>query len=158
MNQQLDTMFSEAEGRYLDSTEEARLMVYASSVPTRLECMRAVQAAESAIVEDAIADVWQKHPHFESRHAMAREKARRDMTLVLRYSALAMVRDDETLLSERLLYWLATILNANNMGPVIDTAYRSLALRSESHLAAPHLALMAPYLRLAHSVLTSASR
>jgi hypothetical protein len=158
MNTQLDTMFSEAEGRYLESSEEARLVAYAASVPSRLEAMRAVQAAETRIIDETLEEVWARHPAFESRHAMAREKARRDMTLVLRYAAMAMLRDDEEMFKERLLYWLVTILNANNMGAVIDTAYRALARRAETHLATQHMEWMAPYLRLAHTILTSSGR
>lgn len=158
MNTQLDSMLSDAEGRYLEVGEESRLLAYSMSVPHRIEAMKAVQANESKIIDETLEEIWARHPQFDSRHAMAREKARRDITLVLRYAALAMVRDDQTMFSERLLYWLTTILNAHNMGPVIDTAYRALARRSEAHLATQHLELMAPYLRMAHTILTSAGR
>lgn len=158
MNTQLDTMFAEAEGRYLQGAEERALLDYADSVARRVEAMRAVEKAESKIVEETLTAVWSRHPDFEHKHAQARDRGRRDITLVLRYATLAMVRNDETVLSERLLYWLATILAANNMAAVVDTCYRTLALRTEANLSPEHTALMAPYLRLAHTILTQSPR
>jgi hypothetical protein len=158
MNTRLETIFSDAEGRYLQGAEERALLDYAESVPSRLAATKAVEAAEDTIIDETLAEIWSRHPDFEHKHPAAKDRARRDITLVLRYAALAMLRNDETLLTERLLYWLATILAAQNMTTVVDTAYRTLALRTEANIAPEHTARMAPYLKLAHGILTQSVR
>lgn len=158
MNNQLETMLTEAEGRYLSSAEEAKLTVYMDSLPRRMAAMRAVEAAESKIIAKTLADLLGAHPEYKERYKMFGKKARRDIVLVLRYCALAMVRDDESVLAERLLYWLQTIFTAFNFGPALDTAYRALARHAEEELAAEHVELLAPYLRLAHQIITQPPR
>jgi hypothetical protein len=154
MNSRFETMFAEAEGRYLNPDEVARMTSYTESLGARLSAMKAIEAVEAKIIDEVIDEVWRKHADFERRHVDARDKARRDITLALRYCALAMVRDDETFLTDKLLYWMRTILQAFHFGKVIDTTYRSLIERSSAHLDPRHFRLVEPYLRLTHQVLT----
>ena len=154
MNSRFESMFADAEGRYLAADEIQRMTSYTETLGARLAAMKAVEAAEDKIVEEVIDEVWKKHADFERRHVEARAKAKRDITLALRYCALAMVRDDDTFLTDKLLYWMRTILQAFHFGPVIDTTYKALLLRSQAHLDARHFRLMEPYLKLTHQILT----
>lgn len=158
MNSQLETMLTEAEGRYLSTGEEAKLTVYMDSLPRRMAAMRAVEAAEGELISRTLNDLYGAHPDYKDRYQSFSKKAERDITLVLRYCTLAMVRDDETMLAERLLYWLNTIFTAFNFGAALDTAYRALARHTEAVLPAEHVELLAPYLRLAHQIITQPAR
>lgn len=158
MNTQIESLFSSAEGRYLALEEERQIIDYTRTLDARLATMRAVQAAETSIVEGCLNDIWSQHPDMQSAPPVVREKARRDMTLVLRYAALAMVRDDPKMLEERLLYWLATILNSFGLMPVVDTGYRAMGRRVEAVLRPEQGALISPYLRQVHQTLTQSPR
>ena len=50
MNPQIDKMFSEAEGRYLEPVEQAALIEFANSLDLRLAAMREIQEKEAAII------------------------------------------------------------------------------------------------------------
>lgn len=154
MNKEMTAMFSEAEGRYLEGEEAQKLLQFASSLNARLETMEAVQAAEDRIVGETIEEVWSAHPGFERKHDKAGARCTRDVTLVLRYCAMAMVRQDMKFLRDKLLYWLRTILQSFHFGEVIDTTYRMLPRRVEHHLTPGQVKLLAPYLKEAHRVLT----
>lgn len=154
MNTRFESMFADAEGRYLSQDEIQRVTTYTESIGARLAAMKAVEAVEAKIIEEVIEEVWKKHADFERRHVDAREKAKRDITLALRYCALAMVRDDDSFLTDKLLYWMRTILQAFHFGQVIDTTYRALIVRTQAHVDARHFRLIEPYLKLTHQILT----
>ena len=155
MNSQIKAMFSDAEGRYLEDQEIGQLTDYMASLEARLAAMRAVEQAEAKIVEETLDVVWETHPDFASKYYEARKNCTRDVSLALRYCALAMVRDDIDMLREKLLYWLRTILNAFEFGQALDTTYRALARRVEANLDPQSVRLLAPYLRETHQILTS---
>lgn len=154
MNTRFDQMFTQAEGRYLSAEEIGRLKSYAASVEARLQAMAAIEQAEARIVSETLDEVWRQHPDFAQRHHMSREKCTRDVTLVLRYCTLAMVQDDETFLTDKLLHWMRTILHAFKFDGSIDTTYRALPRRAEANLDPRHIRLLEPYLRLTHQILT----
>jgi len=154
MNTQFESMFSEAEGRYLLAGETRKLDNYAKSLENRIAAMQALEQAESKILEETNSALFRAMPELESNHFEAVSKSERDMRLVLRYCALAMVRDDQGYLEEKLLHWLRTILHAFKFPRALDIAYRTLAERTEAHLEPQHAALVVPYIRLTHSVLT----
>ena len=157
MNTEIKSIFSEAEGRYLEDQEAAVLNRYASTLSGRLEAMEAVRSKEKAIVEETVEAVWRKHPEVETKWSNARQTTIRDITLVLRYCTMAMVRDDMEFLRDKLLYWMRSILQAFQMGPILDTAYRALPRRVEAHLSPGYVKLLAPYLKETHRILTKES-
>lgn len=157
MNTQLQSIFSDAEGRYLQNEEIRALAAYTSTLKERVETMQLLEKKEAAIVKETLDIVFEKHPDLTSRYFRTRENCTRDVTLVLRFCAMAMVRDDVDYLKEKLLYWLRTILQAFEFGAILDSTYRTLAIRVEAHLSASQARLMAPYLRATHEVLTAES-
>lgn len=154
MNQAIMTMFSDAEGRYLASEEIDQISDYVASLDRRIAAMQAVQAAEQRILDDALERTFQQLPKTKSYGGEFRDKASRDVGLVLRYCTMAMVRDDEKLLKDKLLYWLRTILQSFFSRKYMDVTYRELASSCERHLDQAHVQLLAPYLKLTHEILT----
>ena len=154
MNHTLENMLIEAEGRYLSPEESRQLLKYAASLELRLAAMTALEKIEPKIVDEVLAIVWQRHPEFERAHHQAKERCRRDVTLVLRYCAQAMLREDEQFLQDKMLHWLHTILHSFHFGKVIETTYRALPQRVEANLSAQYHQLLAPYLTLTMETLT----
>lgn len=154
MNAEFNKMFSQAEGRYLEPTEQAALIDYATSLEARLAAMRAIQEHEGAIVDACVSAMLEEQPEMYERHMNVREKATRDMTLVLRCCAMAMVRDSEDYLEQRMLPWFRTIINAFDMLSAVERSYRELLGQAEAHLDADHFNLIAPYLKLTHDKLS----
>lgn len=155
MNATLEQIFSEAEGRYLNDKEVKQLNLYVDSFARRVQAMQEAERVEPRWVQDVITNVWRTHPEFEQKHGYAREKCSRDVTYVLRYCVLAMLRNDTQMLTDKLLYWLRTILQSFEFSEVIDTTYRGLIDYGKEHLSRDSYRLLAPYLGLTHKILTS---
>ena len=148
MNPQIDKMFSEAEGRYLEPVEQAALIEFANSLDLRLAAMREIQEKEAALIAACVDAMLEDDPGLHERHVEVRGKSIRDMTLVLRCCAAAMVRDSDTYLQQRLLPWFRTVLTAFEMQQVVQTAYVGLHERCGQELDPNHFALLSPFLEL----------
>lgn len=155
MNAEIERMFSDAEGRYLEPTEQSSFTQYALSVDKRLKAMRALEEKEAEIIESSLDALWQEMPDFKTRHPHAREKAVRDMTLVYRYAALAMVRNDETFLTQKLSVWFRTLVQAFDMSQALQFVYARLIDETQSRLSADDFELIAPYLKSVHHTLSN---
>ena len=155
MNRNIETMFEHARGRYLQTEECDRLIAYASTLEDRLEAMHELEEAEEAIITGAVRELMETHSKLVARHEHFEEKTIRDMALVMRHCTIAMVRDDEQLLTDQLLYWLRTILQSFFSRKVLGDGYRMLAQHAGRHLSQTTRELIMPYLRLTHEVLTS---
>lgn len=154
MNTQIRGMLSDAEGRYLEPTEQSMLKEFAESLDTRLEVMRAIQAKEGSMIEAAVEEVLEHHADAVEHHEDFEDKMRRDMTLVLRYCTMAMVREDESFLEEKLLHWFRTIIEAYEMTEYADTAYGTLLEAAADELDEDHYQVVRPYLETSHEILS----
>lgn len=153
MNGDIRGMLSDAEGRYLEPTEQSMLKEFAESLDTRLETMRAIQAKEGEMVEPAVQAVIEHHPEAAERLDQLEDKTRRDVTLVLRYCTMAMVRDDMSFLEDKLLHWFRTIIQAYEMTDFADTAYSKLLATADNGLEDEHYKIIRPYLETSHGIL-----
>lgn len=154
MNSDIRETLSDAEGRYLEPEEQTMLMEYADSLEQRLIIMRDVQATESEIVDSVVETVMEQHPEAVERHQKLRDKTARDVSMVLRYCVLAMVKDDPEYLEDQVLHWFRkVVVEAFEMDEYIDTAYSTLIDEVDRHLEADDFQILAPYLRMTHSIL-----
>lgn len=154
MNSDIREMLSDAEGRYLEPEEQTVLMEYANSLEQRLIIMRDVQATENEIVESVVETVVDKHPEAIERHQQMRDKTARDVAMVLRYCVLAMVKDDPEYLEDQVLHWFRNVVvEAFEMTDYVDTAYATLIDEVERRLEPDDFQMLAPYLRMTHSIL-----
>ena len=94
MNRQILDMLHTAEGRYLSQAEQVTLRDFASGVDGRLLAMTEISGKESAIIERTVREVFRAYPDLEKKYKNAKQTCVRDETMVLRYSTLAMVRND----------------------------------------------------------------
>ena len=122
----------------------SRLAAGASSLDARLE------AAEGAAVRFVIDALKRDYPEYALHQPNAWAKGFRDVQLMLRHNASAMVRDDAEWLEHDFLAWLKTILQAYSFHSpkfVRDT-YVLLKEACRRELPAEAFALMTPYLDL----------
>jgi hypothetical protein len=154
MNNHIEQLLSDAEGRYLEPTEQSALIEFASGLDHRLAVMRALQQHEADIIEATMQALWKEHPEMKVKHPHAYKKGVRDMTLVLRYAAMAMVRECHDYFEQKVLHWFKTILVAFDMTDPIRFAYSELIRQTERRLSAAHFETIAPYLRQARDILS----
>lgn len=98
LNYKLDKAILNADGRYLDSQEIYPLESYIQSYTTRLRAYQHLQEHGEKLVILAIRELTQVDPELIQQH---RPPCKYDMTKVLRYMALSILRDNELLFKEK---------------------------------------------------------
>ena len=155
MNRQLQEMFTSAEGRYLTAAEQGLLRDYAQSVDARLTAMSEVSSKETTIVEQTVKEILRAYPDVEKKYKNAMATCIRDETLVLRYTTLAMVRNDPQFLNDSLLTWLATILKGVGFTPhFIEDTYKTMAMVAGRELSPATAKLLHPFVLQCAAVLS----
>lgn len=153
MNQEIEAMLCDAEGRYLEATEQSLLIDYANSLEDRLRTMRALQQHEATIVEATMEALFKEFPEMKTNHVDAHKKGLRDLTLVLRYNSMAMVRDSMEFLEQKLLHWFRTIIEAFDMSKPLVYAYDQLEAQTQHLLSEEDFEFIAPYLARTKTIL-----
>ncbi|MBL9008307.1 MAG: hypothetical protein JNJ46_28865 [Myxococcales bacterium] len=155
MNRQIQDMFGSAEGRYLTAAEQSLLREYAQGLDARLSAMAEISAKESTIVEQTVKEIFRAYPDVEKKYKNAMQTCIRDETLVLRYTAMAMLRNDPQFLSDSLLTWLATILKGVGFAPhFIEDTYKTMALVAGRELSPATAKLLHPFVMQCAAVLS----
>lgn len=148
MNQQIMEILNASEGRYLTKPEQAHIRDYVSQVNARLAAMDELQAKESTIVEQTMRQIIAAYPDYLQQHLEARSKGSRDLGLVLRHIAQAVLRNDPAWLDSGLLIWLATILSGVGFTPgFLADSYRCLESVATSELSPASAELVRPFLK-----------
>jgi hypothetical protein len=148
-------MWSAADGRYLDGAEQALLRDFAQGLDDRLKAMTEVAAKETVIVEKTVREILHAYPDVEKKYKTAVASSTRDITLVLRYATLAMVRSDPQYLNDSVLTWMATILKGLGMAPAfVEDTYKTLNLAATKELSPSAAKLLQPFLTQCTAVLS----
>lgn len=149
MNQELEKILRDAEGRYFDEGETAGLIGYADTLLARLDTLQAVERAETAILDDVVAAVMGQHPDMPKAHgADVDKRVRRDQMMVLRYAAFGMVLQDPQFVYDKLACWLRSIMYALCDVRQVVAGYEALVQALHTHLTAEDAALMERYVRV----------
>ena len=147
MNRQLIEMLNTAEGRYLNTAEQAAMREFVIGLEPRLTAMAEISTKESTIVERTVKDVFAAYPDIEKKYKEAYKSCVRDETLVLRYCTMAMLRNDPQYLQDTLLTWMRTILKGVGFTPqFIEDTYKTLERAASRELSAAAAELIRPYL------------
>jgi hypothetical protein len=150
MHPQLESVFDEAENRYLTSEELGILTQYVDSLPDRLATYRTIRDQELDIMQ-IVAN--QLEVELSQEQTVTLERSIRNALLVLRYCAMGMLMDDEAFVKERLQGWLTEITKAYNMQTVDLVLYRLLNESLSQTLTSAQNELIQPFLELAREVL-----
>lgn len=143
LNHALEKRVLEADGRYLDTQELHPLEQYSQSYSTRLDSYQQLRDKSNALILSALRKLAQVHPELIQKHG---QRCKYDMTEVLRYIALSILRDDEVFFKEQVMAWLDTILLAHKKNTHCATAYRYLQEAVNSSLSPASSSLVCSYL------------
>lgn len=143
LNHSLEKNILEADGRYLSSQELNPLEQYLQSYKVRVETYQQLRDHSDKLVLQALRKLAQAYPEIIQQHG---QRCKYDMTEVLRYMAVSILRDDEVFFKEQMMSWLDTILLAHRKTSHCTIAYRALQEAVASSLSPASASLVRPYL------------
>lgn len=152
LNHTLEENIRQADGTYLDAQALRPLEHYLQSYTTRLETYQNLRDHSREFVLQTLRRLAQAHPDLIQKHG---QRCQYDMTEVLRYIALSILRDDEVFFKEQMMSWLDTILLAYKRNAHCVTAYRYLQEIINTSLPPSNSSLIRPYLDSVTLVLDS---
>lgn len=145
LNHTLNKHILEADGCYLGAQELYLLEQYVQSYAARLDTYQKLHEHGEKLVLLALRKLAQDYPDVIRQHGA---RCKYDMTEVLRYIALSVLRDDESFFKEHMMVWLDTILLAYKRNSHCGVAYRHLQDAIAANFSAPDANLIRPYLDL----------
>lgn len=154
MHPSLESIFDEAENRYLKPDELGQISQYVESLPERLECYRKLRDNELEVMQLVANELLAE---LSQENVDALERCIKNSLLTLRYCAMGMLINDEGLLRERLLGWLSE-LNKVYATTHIDTVLFRLMDQHLGRILTPkQMSLLEPMLNLVQQELLNTS-
>ncbi|MGB5637018.1 MAG: allophycocyanin [Waterburya sp.] len=155
MLKQLARLSVEADGRYATDQELQFLKNYLQSVDQRIISYEKIRDAEEKILHRLEAEKRMLDKNlFQMGSRDITQICRRDMTMMLRCSAAAMLVDDLDCLREGLLLWYQTIVQAFSYQGYAKINYKILQEVVKMYLDPEEVELIMPALQLNHSLLS----
>ena len=102
MNRTLDEKISSVDRVYLTDTDLVNLERFANSFSVRVRTYNLLRDLADEITVRSLKQLAQKHL----------QRCKYDMSNMIRYTSLAVLRDDELFFRETLMDWLANIINS----------------------------------------------
>jgi hypothetical protein len=152
MHPQIESMFDVAEARYLKPEELTCLNQYVDSLPERLTLYRYLRDHEIEIMQQVADGV---EAQFPQEKQTTLERCLKNAILILRYSAMSMLLNDETFMHGRLINWLEGTAKAYQTEAIDKVLYQTLNQRLNQALSSAQVQLLKPHLQLAEGVLVS---
>ena len=150
MHPQIESIFDEAENRYLNADELEVLTQYVDSLPHRLETYRQVRDQELAIMQQVADNLQVVLPKAKTSSV---ERSIKNALLVLRYCAMAMLLNDESFVKEHLLTWLKGIVSNSDTREIDVTLYQLLEQQLVQTLGDQQMTHLRPLIEMAKNVL-----
>lgn len=141
---------TQMDGRYATDSELHLAGKYVESYTLRLSAYCKIQAAETQIVQQVQTRIRQIDPNILVYDRVDVSKTcERDLLYVLRYSAIALLTNSTTLLEERVLLWLQTIMRSfKDHQRRCDLTYQVMQEVITQYLTPAEAALFSPILEL----------
>jgi hypothetical protein len=117
MNNRIKSLILGSDSRYLTAEEHEEVKSYLHAFEERMDVASLVEDAEDTAVRFCIDNTRKRYPNFDKYHDKAWAKAFRDVQLTTRFMTQAMLIDEISVLEEKLLFWLRTILAGLNFTP-----------------------------------------
>ena len=147
----LENVLDRADGSYIKPEDLLTLDRSIASWQQRRKTYDLIQAKENIILEQVMQQIQSTAPNMTPEGV---NKCNRDMALVLRYCATAMLLQDEELLKDRLLYWMQNIMVALQKQRLNNLLYQTLQKSVQENLPTENANLLLPYLAIAHQWLS----
>ncbi|NMF60600.1 globin family protein [Pseudanabaena yagii] len=146
----IQELINQAQDRYLASDELGLMESYVSSLPDRLKLYKLIRDREIDILQSVADQVPSELPNVTVEDL---ELGIKNLVLVLRYSSMAMLLNDENFLKERLLSWLEGIMSMRDLRRLNDTLYKLLNQTLRQQFSPSQLALLQPLITAAQVTL-----
>lgn len=117
MNNRIRKLILQSDSRYLSAEEKGDIATYMQDFQKRMDVTGLIEEAEDSAVRFCIDNTRKRYPNFDKYHDKAWAKAFRDVQLTTRFATQAMMLGEISLLEDKLLYWLKTILAGLNFTP-----------------------------------------
>ena len=150
---QLSKLSLDADGRYASDSELQFMENYLNSTELRISAYEKIRDNEEQIIED-----WEternnmKEPFFENGGEYVKSMSHRDITIILRCSATAMLINDLDKLRDGMLIWFQTVFRACGMNECSTNIYRILQEIVPRYLSPEETQLILPTLQLNQTV------
>ncbi|HBC40424.1 MAG TPA: hypothetical protein DCZ88_00585 [Pseudanabaena sp.] len=146
----IQELIDQAQDRYLASDELGLIESYVISLPDRLNLYKLIRDREIDILQSVADQVPMELPNVTLEDL---ELGIKNLVLVLRYSSMAMLLNDENFLKERLLNWLEGIMSMRDLRWLNDTLYKLLNQILKQQFSPSQLALIQPLITTAQVTL-----
>lgn len=153
MNRTLDEKIAVIDRVYLNDSDIYNLERFASGFSLRVKTYNLLRDRADEITIRALQLLAQQYPELVQKQL---QRCKYDMSNMIRYASLAVLRDDELFFREALMDWLANIINSYQIAKECSTAYRLLQTVIDERLPAECATLVKPYSDMAVSSLLNA--
>lgn len=150
MMPKIQELINQAQDRYLASDELGLMEGYISSLPDRLKLYKQIRDREIDILQSVADQVPTELPNVTDEEL---ESGIKNLILVLRYSSMAMLLNDENFLKQRLLNWLEGIMSMRDMRRLNETLYKLLNQGLKKQFSSTQLTLIQPLITAAQVTL-----
>lgn len=150
MHPQIDSIFDEAENRYLKPDELKVVSQYVESLPDRLMAYRLLRDRELEIMQ-WVADQLQSEFPQEKQETL--ERSLKNAMLMLRYCAMAMLLNDETFVKERFLSWISDTIKVYHSEAIDTKLYQLMNQQLTQTLGPKAMNLLNPMLTVTQAAL-----
>ncbi|MDJ1183734.1 hypothetical protein [Roseofilum casamattae] len=152
LNRDLETKLIEADGRYLTGQELYPLEQYFQSYKIRLETYEMLSSHSEKLAIETLRQAAREYPELIRQHGA---RCKYDMTAVVRYIALSILRNDEVFFKEQMMFWLDTMLTAYKRSNHCTRIYDYLQKEVNALLPARCSSLIDPYIKIIMMTLNS---
>jgi hypothetical protein len=153
MNRTLDEKIANIDHVYLSDSDLVNLERFANSFSVRVKTYNLLRDRADEITIRSLKLLAQQYPELVQKQL---QRCKYDMSNVIRYASLSVLRDDELFFREALMDWLANIINSYQIAKECSTAYRLLQSVVDEMLPAECAALLKPYSEMAIAALLNA--
>ena len=150
MMPKIEELISQAQDRYLATDELGLMESYISSLPDRLKLYKIIRDREIDLLQAVADQISTELPSVTDEDL---ETGIKNLILVLRYSSMAMLLNDENFLKQRLLNWLEGIMSMHDMRRLNETLYKLLNQKLREQFSPSQLALIQPLITAAQVTL-----
>ncbi len=153
MNRTLDEKIGVVDRVYLTDIDLLNLERFANSFSIRVKTYNLLRDRTDEITIQTLKLLAQQYPELVQKQL---QRCKYDMSNMIRYTSLSILRDDELFFRETLMDWLANIINSYQIGKECATAYRLFQTVVEQMFPPECATLVKPYSEMAIATLLNA--
>jgi hypothetical protein len=153
INRTLDEKIVVVDRVYLNDTDLFNLERFANSFSLRVKTYNLLRDNADEITVRSLKLLAQQYPELVQKQL---QRCKYDMSTMLRYVSLAVLRDDELFFREKLMDWLANIIHSYQVEKECSIAYHLFQMVIDQMLPTECAAMVKPYSEMAIAALRSA--